>query len=143
MKILLDTNILVHAHNKSSPHREEASNIIRRAIRGEFNACLTSQVLYEFFAVITNPKRVEKPLTTDDAADVCKDFLDCQEIEKMNPTLLVTSQVFQFARELKLSRSKVFDCVLAITAKENGIDVIYTENVDDFKNYGFLNLLIL
>jgi predicted nucleic acid-binding protein len=37
-----------------------------------------------------------------------------------------------------LSRGGVFDCVLAVTAKENKIETIYTENVKDFKNYGFI-----
>ena len=32
MKILLDTNILVHAYNKSSPHQNEASKIIKKAM---------------------------------------------------------------------------------------------------------------
>jgi predicted nucleic acid-binding protein len=58
MKILLDTNILVHAYNKSSPHQSKAGGIIRRAMRGEIEACLTAQVLFEFFAVVTNAKRV-------------------------------------------------------------------------------------
>ncbi len=59
MKILLDTNILVHAYNKSSPNQIEAAGIIRKAMQGEIEACLTPQVLYELFAVVTDPKRVE------------------------------------------------------------------------------------
>ena len=51
MKILLDTNILVHAYNKSSPKQKQASKIIRQAIHGEIEAYLTAQVIYEFFAV--------------------------------------------------------------------------------------------
>jgi predicted nucleic acid-binding protein len=56
MKILLDTNIIVHAYNKSSPHQQEAANIIKKALQGKTEACLTPQVLYELFAVITNQK---------------------------------------------------------------------------------------
>lgn len=82
MKILLDTNILVHAYNKSSPHQLEAANVIKKAMLGETEACLTPQVLYEFFAVATNPKRVEKPLSTREAADLCIDLWECNEIEK-------------------------------------------------------------
>jgi predicted nucleic acid-binding protein len=54
MKTLLDTNILVHAYNKSSPHQKKASEIIRKAMQGEIEACLSPQVLYEFFAVVTS-----------------------------------------------------------------------------------------
>jgi predicted nucleic acid-binding protein len=44
-------------------------------------------------------------------------------------------------KSLKLCRAKIFDCVLAVTAKENGVDIIYTENVDDFKCYSFVKVL--
>jgi len=37
MKILLDTSILVHAHNLASPHQKRASDFIRNAIRRRLN----------------------------------------------------------------------------------------------------------
>jgi hypothetical protein len=37
-----------------------------------------------------------------------------------------------------LSGGKVFDCVLAVTTKENSVDKIYTENVGDSEFYDFL-----
>ncbi|MFQ6086132.1 MAG: type II toxin-antitoxin system VapC family toxin [Candidatus Bathyarchaeia archaeon] len=51
MKILLDTSILVHAHNAASPYREKAADLIGGAIHREFEACIADQNLYEFFAV--------------------------------------------------------------------------------------------
>jgi len=141
MKILLDTNILVHAYNKASPHQKKASNVIKKAVQGEIEAYLAPQILYEFFAVVTNPKRVEHPMPVDEAADLCVDLWECREIEKANSTPVVPKEVFKLAKELKLSRGGVFDCVLAVTAKENKIEAIYTENVDDFKNYVFIKTL--
>jgi predicted nucleic acid-binding protein len=41
MKILLDTNILVHAYNKSSPNQDKAGKIIKKAMQGETEACLS------------------------------------------------------------------------------------------------------
>ena len=138
MKILLDTNILVHAHNKASPHQKKASGVIKKALRGEIQAYLTSQVLYEFFAIVTNPKRVEHPMPSEEAADLCRDLWECREIEEVNPTVLAPNEVFKLVKELKLSRGEIFDCVLAVTAKENKINIIYTENVGDFRRYNFL-----
>jgi len=138
MKILLDTNILVHAYNKASPHQKKASGVIKKALRGEIQAYLTVQVLYEFFAIVTNPKRVEYPMTSEEAADLCRDLWECREIEKVNPTVLAPHEIFKLVKELKLSRGEIFDCVLAVTAKENKISVIYTENVGDFRSYNFL-----
>jgi predicted nucleic acid-binding protein len=138
MKILLDTNILVHSHNKASPYQKRASNVIKKAMQGEIDAYITPQILYEFFAVITNPKRVEHPLSSNEASDICLDLWECREIEKVNPTSMAPREVFKLIKELKLSKGRIFDCVLAVTAKENGLEIIYTENIDDFNGYSFL-----
>lgn len=106
MKILLDTNILVHAYNSMSPHREKASEIIERAARGEIKACLAAQVLYEFFAVITNPKRIENPMRPHEAADLCMNFWESTDIEKLNSTLRTPQTVFNVLKEQNLSRAK-------------------------------------
>jgi predicted nucleic acid-binding protein len=138
MKTLLDTNILVHAYNKSSPHQEQASKIIKKAMKGEIQACLSPQVLYEFFAVVTSAKRVEHPISSSEATNFCIDLWECNEIEKLNPSGIAPLEVFKFAEELKLSKAEIFDCVLAVTAKENSIDIIFTENIADFKLYKFI-----
>jgi len=138
MKILLDTNILVHAYNKSSPNHEQASRILREAMQGETETCLSPQVLYEFFAVVTSPKRVEHPISAKEAADLCIDLWECNEIEKLNPSGIAPIEVFKLTKELKLSRAEIFDCVLAVTAKENDVEAILTENVADFKRYKFV-----
>ncbi|MGB9694167.1 MAG: type II toxin-antitoxin system VapC family toxin [Fervidobacterium sp.] len=138
MKILLDTNILVHAHNKASQYQKKAADVIRRALKGEFEGFIAPQILYEFFAVVTNPKRVEHPLSVDEAANICLDFWECREIGKVNQTVIVPKKVFELVKQLKLSGGKIFDCILAVTAKENGVEEIYTENIEDFEVYDFL-----
>jgi len=138
MKILLDTNILVHSHNKASRYQKKAGDVVRRSMRGEIDAYITPQILYEFFAVVTNPRRVEHPLLYDEAVNICLDLWECREIEKVNPTAHVPRKVFEIIKQLKLSGGKIFDCVLAVTAKENGVEMIYTENISDFEAYGLL-----
>lgn len=108
---------------------------------GKLDACLTAQVIYEFFAVITNPKRVESPMKLSEAVDVCIDFWECRKIEKINPASNAVIDVLRLAKEMKVNKSKIFDCAIAVTAKNNKVECIYTENVDDFKKYSFLNVV--
>jgi len=108
---------------------------------GKLDACLTAQVIYEFFAVITNPKRVESPMKLREAVNVCLDFWECREIEKINPTSNAVMDVLRLANEMKVTNGKIFDCAMAVTAKDNKVECIYTENVDDFKKYSFLNVV--
>ena len=118
-----------------SANHKQAKSIMGKAFGGEIDACLCPQVLYEFFAVVTNPKKAASPMTSDDAAELCLDLWECCEIEKVNPTASVTSKVFEFVKKKKVSGVKIFDCILAVTAVENKVDLIYTENVRDFKDY--------
>ena len=141
MKTLLDTNILVHAYNKSSPNQEQACKILKQAMQGEIQACLSPQVLYEFFAVVTSAKRVEHPISSAEAANLCIDLWECNEILKLNPSEIAPLEVFKFVEELNLSKAKIFDCVLAVTAKENSVDSIFTENIADFKPYKFIKVV--
>ena len=105
---------------------------------GKMEACLTAQVIYEFFAVITNPNRVEAPMTAEKAAEVCMDFWECRAIEKISPTPNATIDVLKTTTQMKLAKGKIFDCVMAITARDNKVECICTENVADFKRYRFL-----
>ncbi|MFP3951282.1 MAG: hypothetical protein ACLFVP_03955 [Candidatus Bathyarchaeia archaeon] len=70
----MDTNILVHTLNWSSPHQGKAAGVPREAFRGESKNSVTAQVIYELYSVITDHRRVEHPLSTREAADVCIDI---------------------------------------------------------------------
>src|SRR3989304_2733294 len=124
MKILLDTNILVHAYNKSSPHQSKASKIVKKALQGEIDAFVSSQVLYEFFAIVTNPKRVEHPMPSEEAADLCTELWACHEIEKINPTPTATMEVWKRPREVILRLRRPWASKWLLFAIENRIEAI-------------------
>ncbi|MBS3795385.1 MAG: PIN domain-containing protein [Candidatus Thorarchaeota archaeon] len=140
MKTLLDTNIFVHAHNQASLHQEKAGGILREALNGHLEACITSQILYEFFSVVTNVRRVHRPLTADRAANICQDLLISGAIEIIEPQITTPSLVFELVRKHGITGTELFDCVLAATAKENNVKMLLTENVRDFEKYEFLTI---
>ncbi|RLI06234.1 hypothetical protein DRO24_05130 [Candidatus Bathyarchaeota archaeon] len=141
MRILIDTNILIHAFNRSSPHREKASKILIKALRGDIKAVISPQVLYEFYSILTNPRRVERPLSPEEAAAICLDLWSTPNIEKIISTSTTLREVFKLAGELGLRGGTIFDCLLAVTAKENGVKAIYTENERDFRRFTFLKVV--
>ena len=60
---LLDTNLLVYYHQQLSPFHGQAKAVLETGLRGEMPLCICPQVLMEFYAVITNPKRVTHPIS--------------------------------------------------------------------------------
>ncbi len=73
--VLLDSNILIYAEQAEEAHHATAKSLRDRALTGEFKACISPQVLSEFFAIVTNPRRVNAPLTAERALENCRTLL--------------------------------------------------------------------
>lgn len=67
---LIDTNILVYANNKDSHFHNTCKTIVEKAVNGKLKAALSIQNLIELFAVITDKKRVEHPLSPTKANEL-------------------------------------------------------------------------
>jgi len=137
-KILLDTMILCYAHDRLSPYYTKASLIIEASISGLIETYVSYQNLAEFYSIMTG-KRVKKPLTPGEAAELCTLYERSVAIGKLLPTTVAYSEAFKSAKELSIVNGDVFDCVLAHTARGNA-DTIWTENTQHFKEYAFLSV---
>ncbi|MBV8408061.1 MAG: PIN domain-containing protein, partial [Alphaproteobacteria bacterium] len=71
----MDTNVLVYALDADSPHHAASRPLLEAAREGSATLYVTSQILCEFYAVVTNARRVANPRTPDDAASAISDFL--------------------------------------------------------------------
>jgi len=136
-KILLDTMILCYAHDRLSPYYAEASLIIKASISGLIETYVSYQNLVEFYSVITG-RRVKKPLTSGEAAELCGLYEESVAIGKLLPTAAIYIEAFKSARDLSIVNGDVFDRVLAHTARGN-VDTIWTENTQHFEEYAFLS----
>ena len=141
MMILLDTNVLIHAYSEASIFRERAASILLSALTGDTEAVVAPQNLYEFYSVATNPKRVKPPLSCEEAAEICRTIHESPELVKIHPSENTPITALSLAEEQRLDGARIFDCVLAATAKENGVEIIYTQNVEDFRGFGFLKVI--
>ncbi len=142
MMFAIDTNILVYAHNTSSPFHSRAKPFLERVMNerdehGNLHVCLPAQVLMEFIHVITWQK-LEAPLSLTDAVQVIQDYLET------GVTILAhkETQVQTFLALLKTlsTRKKVFDVALAATLQDHGITGLYTVNIADFQEFTFLDV---
>jgi predicted nucleic acid-binding protein len=132
-KILLDTNILVYAHIQDSHHHRSASSILIASLAGPLNAFVSYQNILEFFSVMTNPRRVLRPSPKiSQVQDICKDLWQSKKLGKLFSRGNATIEAIRQSREKNLRGPQIFDCLLAVTAIQNKIDVIWTENVGDF-----------
>lgn len=73
---LVDTNVLIYAADEASEFHEAAKELRDRGAQGDVQLVVSPQILMEFFAVITNPRRVQNPFARSILAMIfLKEFL--------------------------------------------------------------------
>ena len=138
---LLDANILVYADQAHDEHHEAAKAIRDLGQQGVLPLCVTPQVLNEYFAVITNPRRVTHPLRPAEAMAEVEKYVRSRHIRKLYPGPGVHDQLQDLFRRRPIAGADIFDLYLVATMLENGVRRIYTFNTDDFTPFSEIEVL--
>ena len=131
--VALDTNILVIADDPSSPHHETAKNLLERVLSGSLGACISQQVLGEYFSVVTSTRRINRPLTGDEAAQRILFLARSRRLKKVYPRHSTLERSVALCARLGIGGARFFDILYAITLLDNNIHRLMTQNVSDFK----------
>jgi len=131
-KILIDTNILLYAIDSQSKFYQSSFNLFQKIEGGEFDACISERSLYEMAAVLTSPAFSSKV-----NMDQIKEYLQYLTSELFtilytNPQ--ITATTWRLFLNLPSRKNRIYDLVLASTAIENEVEIIYTKNVKDFED---------
>jgi predicted nucleic acid-binding protein len=131
--ILVDTNVLVYAVNSDAPKHTSCRALVEAVRAGEVQCALVPQVLLEFHAIVTDGRRVTRPLAPETAQEVVRALrgffpvLDaCREALEYLPVVVV---------EKGISGGDIFDAWLVAQMRVLGIDRICTYNAKDFMGY--------
>ena len=138
--ILVDANILVHAHAAQSPFHVVARRLCEQAIDGTIDACLSPQVLCEFFAVTTNERLFQPALTAKQAGQEIAAYWR-SEFRKILPKEHTIQRLADLLARHRIARQRVYDTFLVATMLDNDVRSIYTQNVKDFEIYPELQVI--
>lgn len=139
--IFLDTNILLH--QTFDDLDESKYNIVTDTLDKLLtNGCslyISSQILREFFAISTNAKIFQDPLTVEEAVQKIQEFQDSFNVlYDTNSSLdILKKLVIQY----RIERQKIHDSNIAATVIANNIDGLFTFNTKDFKIFQEITLL--
>jgi hypothetical protein len=128
---IVDTNVLVYALDADAPQHAAARALIDAA-RTDAPATLfvTSQILCEFYSIVTNPRRVTKPRTGAEAVAAISSLLAFLHVLPV-PAHTVDG-LLDLLRRHPVTGGDVFDLQIVATMQANGVGRIYTFNTDDF-----------
>ena len=131
--ILVDTNVLVYAVNIDAPRHESSRALVEAVQAKRMHCVLAPQVLLEFFAIITDPRRVAKPLEPQAARE------QVRLLGAIFPVLDRCRQALDYFQEALAEKNvtggDVFDAFLVARMRAGGIASICTYNVKDFAGY--------
>ena len=130
--ILFDANVLVHAHAVNSPLYEVARRLRDQAAQGELAACVSPQVLCEFFAVTTDARRFRPALSPQQAIHEVTTYWTRSGFRKILPTERTIARLGELLDQDVVTGQCIFDAFLVATMLENGVTTIYTANTKDF-----------
>jgi toxin-antitoxin system PIN domain toxin len=133
--VLIDTNVLVYAADQTSPFHGDSRAFRERGRGGEFVPCITPQILFEFYAVITDPRRVHQPLTAAQAASEMAQYFDDPKIRKIHPGEEIGAVVLSLIRKYTVVRQDIFDVVIVATMIVNGIPKICSYDTAQFSRF--------
>ena len=138
---LLDTNVLVYGYYQQSPQHAACRALLDQAKQPGAGLCLAPQNLSEFFAILTNPKRVTPAKSPVEALDLVSELLALPGLTLLPVPKDVVDRWMDLVRGAPVAGAKVFDAQLAAVMLGNGVDSIYTFNVADFQSFGAVRVL--
>jgi predicted nucleic acid-binding protein len=127
VKILLDTNVLVYAHDPAELVRQQQASLVLNELRLRGNGVISAQCLAEFFNAITRPKRNNPPrLTPVEALNQAHLLSTAFEIYD-----LTRFTVLEAGRGVRDHQLSYFDAQVWATARLNQVPVVFTEDFQD------------
>jgi predicted nucleic acid-binding protein len=125
--VFLDTNILVYAYDKHDLEKQvKAQTLLKTAIK-EGSASLSTQVLGEFFVVVT--RRIKKSLTVHDAERII-DILSVLPVAEID--LLLVKRAIHTQKSYGIS---YWDALIVAAAERTGCSKILSEDLNHSQQY--------
>jgi predicted nucleic acid-binding protein len=138
---MLNTNVLIYTYYEDTPQHPAAFPLLDRAQEADTSLCLSPQVLAEFYAAITNPRRVSAPFTFDEALAEIEKLRALPGLTLLPVPLDVVDRRVALLREHPIIGRQVFDAQLVVTMLGNGVTRLYTFNRADFEHFPGIEVL--
>jgi uncharacterized protein len=140
-RVAVDANVLVYALYRDAPQQRASRAFLETGRRGEVILCLTSQVLAEFFSIVTSAKRVSNPRTPEDARAVVEAMLARQGAVILPVVSEVVKLWLDMLHQHPVRAGAVFDLQLVATMVANGVSRICTFNGKDFEGFAGVDVI--
>lgn len=120
-KILVDTNVLIYAYDRSEPEKQRRALYVLDSLARDSSGCLSTQVLSEFFVNVTH--KIVTPLSVAQAIERIEHY------SELWPVFEVTAQtVLKAVKGTQVHGFSFWDAQIWAAARLNQAEVIFSED---------------
>jgi predicted nucleic acid-binding protein len=138
-QVFLDTNVLIYHtfENFDSEKHAQVKQVFSFLEKFGSELFISRQVLREFYAISTNSKFFDEPLTIAEA---------CNKLEEFSEVLTIVPDaeldiLLPLLTKYQVKKQKIHDANLVATMLQAQIENIYTFNLKDFKVFDAIHLI--
>jgi toxin-antitoxin system PIN domain toxin len=138
---LIDTNVLVYALFAERPEHAASLALVESAQDPGANLVIAPQNLAEFYAVVSNPRRVSTPLSANDARVEVEKLTRLPGLRLLDVPVDVVTRWHALLGRYPVTGRAFYDIQLVAVMLAHDIRRIYTFDRKDFVRFTELELL--
>ncbi len=134
--VTIDTNVLVYAHDRDAGVKRERAKQLIHDLSESDHLIFVAQVLNEFYAAITRPRRTN-PLPHEEAAQILSDLAAAYIVLPLTSAITIRA-----LNAIPVHILSFWDSLIWAAAKEHGTPTIYSEDFQhdrDIEGVKFVN----
>jgi predicted nucleic acid-binding protein len=132
----IDTDFLVAAEIRDHPFHREADALLQSLLADGHDLAVAPQTLAEFIHIVTDGKRMPRPLTLAEATARAEHWWQAAEVVRVFPDGQAVTDFLAWLTRHQLGRKRLLDTLLAATFQRAGVKRLLTNNDRDFKLFG-------
>jgi toxin-antitoxin system PIN domain toxin len=138
---VIDANILVYAVNSVAPQHAASRALLEATLDPAVSLYVTSQILCEFYSLITNPKRTAMAWSSAEAVQLISELLAAPGLKVLPAPAQTVTRLLKLLQRRTVTGSDVFDLQIVATMQANDVQRIYTFNTGDFEVFPELTVV--
>jgi predicted nucleic acid-binding protein len=120
-EVLVDTNVLVYAYDRSEPAKQTQALTILDHLALRNRGAISTQILAEFFVTVT--RKIAEPLSVGDAYARLENYLQSWLVLEMSGLI-----VLEAARGVRDHRFNLWDAQIWAAARLNQLATVFSED---------------
>ena len=140
-KILLNTDVLLHAADSTSRLHKQAYAVREMAVLGDMKACVSNNVLCELLIAFTSGLHVRSHLSVSDAIGEYEKYVNLKSIAKIRQLPETFRTLNLLIKEYGLKGSDIKLAEHIATMIDNRVHIICTFREEEYEKFKEINVL--